>query len=95
MLDDESFVCDQHRSDSDVAIAGDVVVRRVRLQVDVLLTGTSPDKTAAQLEAFARLDRLVRQLGGFLELGAVSAQIVRYPAERQGTTPYGLSAVGR
>jgi len=63
-----------------VSIDTDVVVRRVRFNVDVLLTGASMMAPEAQLEAGRQLERAVHAIGGVLEVNGVHSQTVRYPA---------------
>src|SRR2546430_866602 len=77
---EDAFFCDDHRSEFDLEIDGDVVVRRVRLSVDVLLTGASMTAPEAQIEAGRQLERAVASIGGRLEVTGVSSQPVRYPA---------------
>jgi len=91
---EDAFFCDAHRSESDLAIAGDVVVRRVRLSVDVLMTGASMTAPEAQIEAGRQLERAVESIGGRLEVTGVHSQPVRYPAAFRAQEENGRGAGG-
>ncbi len=89
---DARFFCDKHRSPSDEPIAGDQVVRRVRLTCDVLLAGVTSSAPGAQAEAVARLEAAVRAIGGVLEVDRVHSTFGRYPA--QAASPDGGGVMG-
>lgn len=73
-----AYFCDAHRSSGDVAIPADVVFRRVRVQVEVLMAGASILAGEAQAEAVARLKTAVNQAGGVFSLTAVQSSVGRY-----------------
>ena len=78
---DDRFFCDEHREPSDVAIAGELAVRRVRVEVEVFLAGASRDAPFAQSEALARLKAAVEQVGGVIDVQRVRSAFVAYPAQ--------------
>ncbi|PYQ83143.1 MAG: hypothetical protein DMG02_34170 [Acidobacteria bacterium] len=77
---DDKFVCDAHREPSDVAIAGEIAVRRVRVELEVFVAGASRDAPFAQSEALARISAAVIQAGGVVDVQRVRSAFVAYPA---------------
>jgi hypothetical protein len=76
----DAYFCDEHALPTDETIAGDVVVRRVHLVVDVYLAGTSIQAPHCQAEALAWLGEAVATVGGLLDTQRVLSTVVRYPA---------------
>lgn len=77
---DDQYFCDVHREPFDVPIVGECVVRRVRVMVDVLLSGASMTAPFAQTEALRRLERAVAAAGGLLDVKGIHSAVVRYGA---------------
>lgn len=75
-----SFYCDVHRGVSDAPIAGDLVLRRVSVQMEVIYAATSPIESGAKAEAVARLEAAARASGGTCSIMAVNSQVGRFPA---------------
>lgn len=71
------YFCDTHRKVGDLPIAADAPFRRVRLTVDVLMSGASWSAPIAHSEALGRLDRAVRAVGGWLDVKLVTSTIGR------------------
>ena len=72
-----AYFCDVHHTEIDTPIADDCVIRRVRIQADIMLTGTSLDPNISQAEAVGRLERAVAAAGGVLGVACVSSAIGR------------------
>jgi hypothetical protein len=83
----DSFHCSKHREPTDLAIAGDYMVRRVRVTCDVLLAGVDDREGICKAEAAARLAAAVAAAGGVLDVKMVTSQIGRY------SSPAGASGV--
>jgi hypothetical protein len=83
----DTFHCSQHSEATDTPIAGDFVVRRVRVTCDVLLAGTDERQGLAQAEAVARLGALVAAAGGVLDIKLTTSQTGRYPAVTDAGAP--------
>lgn len=71
------YFCEQHRAPGDVAIGSEHVLRRVRINVDILIAGTSTNAPMAHVEAVARLELAVRKLGGVVDVNAVTSHVVK------------------
>ena len=76
-LDVASYYCDEHRAASDVLIAGELSILRVHFQLEVYITGVAVHPKDAKAEAYDRLEREVRRLGGAMGLVSVHAEIGR------------------
>lgn len=76
----DTFFCDKHRDETDVAIAGEFIVRRVRVTCGILMAGVEHDAGECQVEAVARLEAAVHAAGGVLCVDSVHSSIGRYPA---------------
>jgi len=77
---DDAFYCDEHRSEIDVPIVGECVIRRLRISVDVFLSGASMADPFARAEALGRLGHAVAAADGILELTWIQSSVVRYAA---------------
>lgn len=64
----DEYFCDEHRRELDLSIAGDVVFRRVRVQLDVLLAATSSGDPQSRAEAMARVEGAIKAIGGCLDV---------------------------
>lgn len=72
------YFCAAHRQATDVPIAGATTFRRVSVQIELLLAGTSPIPAMAQAEAVARLEAALERIHGLVNLSAVTSAIGRY-----------------
>ena len=75
---DDAFFCDAHRSEIDMPIVGECVVRRLRISADVFLSGASMADPFARAEALGRLGHAVVAADGILELTWIQSSVVRY-----------------
>lgn len=84
---DPEYFCDLHRASSDIAIPSEWVFRRVRFELEVLITAAALNPSPAHTEALARLDAAVKAAGGVLDVHGVRSSVVRAcpqaPAARQ------------
>lgn len=69
------FYCELHARDGDKPILAPTTIRRVSLQVEVLLTAVSWDQTTSQAEAVRSLELAVEAVGGVLSLASVTSLI--------------------
>jgi hypothetical protein len=76
----DTFHCTQHAEPTDLELAGECIVRRVRVTCDVLLAGVDERQGIAQTEAVARVEAAIAAAGGVLDVKMVTSQIGRYPA---------------
>jgi hypothetical protein len=76
----EAFFCDHHAQAGDVPIGGEQLARRVRIRLDVLLSGAAQLAPLCHTEAAARLEAAVIDIGGLLDVHDVTSNIVRYGA---------------
>lgn len=74
----DTFHCNEHAHETDVSIAGDFALRRVRLTCEVLLAGIDVNDPIARAEAVARLEAAVQGVGGILDLREVSSAVGLY-----------------
>lgn len=77
---DDAFFCDAHRSDGCVLVAGPFAMRRVRIELAVLLAGVSAAAPTAQTEAMARLTAAVESAGGLLDVTGIRSTFGKYAA---------------
>lgn len=89
---DDAYFCDRHRAECDEPIVGELVVRRVRLTVDVLFAGASRDAPFAQTEAVQRLERVLASAGAVVEIHEVRSNPVRYRSQAAAGGAIGPSA---
>jgi hypothetical protein len=69
-----AFYCDKHKFSNDVPIAGEQLVQRLTLHVDVLFTGVTLAGPRAREEAIERLQAVVAAAGGLLNLHSLSSE---------------------
>ena len=72
-----AYFCEAHHQSSDIPLPAELTFRRVRVQLDVILCGTSAARGEAQAEAVARLEAAIAALGGVVSLQTVSSAWVR------------------
>jgi hypothetical protein len=72
------FFCDAHRAPDDRPLAGELVLRRVSLALEVIFAGTSLSPTFAQTDALAALERGVEAVGGYVNLHAARSVVGRF-----------------
>lgn len=72
------YFCDEHRQASDLELGSELVVRRVRISVDVLFAAACLNDTLAQAEALERLEQAVHGVGGLLDVQAARVSLGRY-----------------
>jgi hypothetical protein len=77
------FYCDEHRAADDLPIPPDVVFRRVRVQLEVIVAATSQHATTAEREACATVERALATIPGIVSLWSTSSQMARAAAPRQ------------
>lgn len=71
------YFCDAHRGPADIGIPGEHVLRRVRINVDVLLAGCAVNAPLAHVEALAKLEAAVRSVGGCLDVNHIGSHVVK------------------
>lgn len=76
------FWCADHRETTDVPIAGELAIRVVTLNVEILFAGVVPFPRIAQLEALTRLTQAVEAVGGLVNLHGASSQLGRWTPPR-------------
>jgi hypothetical protein len=72
---DDRFFCHSHAEPSDEMVAGELVLRRLRITCDVLLTATDWRAPKAQAEGVGYLERAVAAAGGLLDVHGVLSTI--------------------
>ncbi len=77
---DDEYFCEAHRSPIDVPIAGELVVRRVKVTADIFLSGASMADPFARAEALKRLSDAVAVLGAVVDVTWIRSSVVRYAA---------------
>lgn len=86
-----AFFCGEHAQPGDVPIAGELLIRRISITMDVSFTGTSPMAAMARAEALARLETALESVGARLNLHAVTDVVGRY----QHQAPRPAPVIGR
>lgn len=71
------YFCQRHAAPGDQLIPDDHVFRRVRVFCDVYFAGVAVSAPMSHTEAVARLEQVVRDAGGALEVHEVRSHIVR------------------
>lgn len=72
-----SFHCDAHRLAGDVPIRQGRTFRRVRLKVEIFLSGASSHDAVCRADAVQALERAVYALGGYVDWEHVRCSRVR------------------
>jgi hypothetical protein len=85
------FFCDRCKGKNDVAIASDVLFRRLTVSLDVMFAAVDLVPGAARAEAVARLELLVQQAGGVICLHGITEQVGRKAAP----LPPGVKTAGK
>lgn len=85
---DPEYFCDQHREPIDVLVPAEHVFRRVRFELQVLVSAAALNVTPAHTEALARLEAAVRAAGGVLDVQAVRSVVVRSSAQARAGLPF-------
>lgn len=89
------FVCAAHRGTNDVPIAGELAIRVVTLNVEVLFAGVVPSPRIALLEALMRLNQAVEGVGGLVNLHGATSQLGRWTPPQAPDEENGDSGVPR
>jgi hypothetical protein len=74
------YFCTQHRADRDLAIPPDCVVRRVAVNLNLLFSGVSWDRSVAHAEVVDRLDRVLGRELAVVNLRTVVSAVGRRAA---------------
>lgn len=74
------FFCDAHARPDDRPIEGELAIRVVTLQVDIVIAGVVPYPHIAHAEADRRLRGAVEGIGGLVNLHGVRSQLARWTA---------------
>ena len=77
---DDAFFCPQHALEDDEPIEGDLIFRRFRFNVDVILAGASLWPDVARSEALQRLEAAIASVGGILDVQQVGTAYGRSSA---------------
>ena len=72
--------CTVHAPKTAVPIAGQVLLRRVSVQAEVIFTGHGITPAHDQAEAVAQLEQAIEAIGGTLNLHAATSVLGRYEA---------------
>lgn len=78
---DVAYFCDVHRQAADVALPGSFVFRRLHLAADIWIATASRLHGAAQLEAYARLERYLGMAGAVMEVQSVLSTYGRFTCQ--------------
>jgi hypothetical protein len=76
----DAYYCTDHRLATDVAAVPSLAVRRVRVRVEVYLSGVDGSAPSAQAEGAARVQQALEAIGALVDMQQVASSFVRYPA---------------
>ena len=75
------FFCRQHAQPGDRPIAGELAIRVVTLQLDIVIAGVVLSPLNAHAEADRRLRTAVEGIGGLVNLHAVRSELVHWTVQ--------------
>lgn len=81
------FFCRDHARPGDRPITGELAIRVVTLQVDIVIAGVVPHQNIAHTEADRRLRAAVEGIGGLVNLHAVRSELVRWTVQAPSGEP--------